>query len=129
MSSIRMFPDSIINRLMIHTVTLRKRVKIPIANDRWGDQDDTFTDYTIKCVFHPWRRGEDILFEMKGVGEVGDARGWFKKEYIVDDVTIIVANEDEIIHEGDYYEIKQLYPYIDGTGNKMFEARLEKVRE
>ena len=128
MSTIKMFPDSIINRLLIHTVILRKRTKTPITNDRWGDVDDTFVGYTIKCVFEPWRRGEDVIFEMKGVGEVGDARAWFKKEYIVDDVSIVVAKQDEVLYRDVFYEVRQLYPYVDGTNNNMFEARLEKVR-
>ena len=127
MSSIRMFPESIMNRLLIHTVTLRKRSKT-LIDGHWRDQEDTFSEYEVKCVFQPWRRGEDLLFELKGVGEVGDARAWFKKEYETEDGTISVALEDEVYYEGFYYEIKQLYPYIDGTGNKMYEARLEKVR-
>lgn len=127
MSSIRMFPDSVINRLLIHTVTLRKRTKV-LIDGRWGDYEDTFAEYTIKCIFEPWRRGEVGLFEMKGIGETGDARAWFKKEYIINDVSITIAKRDELLYLDKYYEIKQLFPYIDGTGNRLYEARLERVR-
>jgi hypothetical protein len=80
-------------------------------------------------MFQPWRRGEDIIFDLKGVGEIGDARAWFKKTYNTVTGDITVEKQDEVFYEGSYYEIKQLYPYIDGTGNKLYEARLERVRE
>lgn len=127
MSSLDLFPDSIIDSILIHTVTLRKRTTTPI-DDKWGDQVPTYTEYEITCIFEPWRRGEDILFELKGVGERGDARAWLKKEYETVDGTIVVAHEDELIWEGDNYAIKQLYPYKDGRDGRLYEARLEKIQ-
>ncbi len=128
MSSIRMFPDSIIRRMMIHTVTLRKRVKVE-QSDKWGDAETDFTEYEIKCVFEPWRRGEDLIFSPKGIGELGDARAWIMKEYETEDGPISVEKDDEITYEGDNYVVMQLFPYVDGTSGKMFEVRLEMVRE
>jgi len=98
MSSLRLFPDSIINRLLIHTATLRKKTKT-VIDDKWGDAEVTWTEYEIKCVFQPWRRGEDIISELKGIAEVGDARAWVKKEYETEDGTIIVEKADELMKE------------------------------
>jgi len=126
MSSLDLFPDSLIDAILIHTATLRKRT-LTIPNDKWGDGVPSFIEYEIPCFFEPWRRGEDILFELKGVGERGDARAWFKKIYETEDGDIVVAHEDEIVWEGNYYAIKQLYPYKDGGDGRMYEARLEKI--
>lgn len=128
MSTIRLFPDSIINRLLIHTVTLRKRTKTPIES-RWGDSEHTWVEYEIKCMFDHWRRGEELISELKGIADVGDARAWVKKEHETEDGTITAEKNDELVHEGEYFRIIQRLAMIDGTGGRMYELRLEKVRQ
>lgn len=128
MSSLRLFPDSIINRLLIHTVTLRKTTKT-VLSDKWGDTERTWIEYEIKCMFQPWRRGEDLISELKGIAEVGDAKAWVKKEYETKDGTITVEKEDEMLYEGKYYRVVQTFPYVDGTGARLYELRLEMIRE
>ena len=127
MSNLRLFPDSIIRRLMIHTATLRKKTRT-VLDDNFGDAEHTWTEYEIKCMFDHWRRGEELISELKGLADVSDARAWTMKEYETEDGNITPEKDDELVHEGEYYKITQRVPLIDGTGGRMYELRLERVR-
>jgi len=114
-------PDWMFKRLLRSRVQLVKITKdiIPPSSlnpsqyEEYGQTTTTGTTFTIKAEIQPIT-SQDIIDIPPGMLEIGDAIGFFQKEYLLEGSVYTIKSEDLIIAGGTTYEVQTITNFYQG---------------
>lgn len=114
-------PNWLYKRLLKNTVQLIKISETMISNtipvseyEEYGQTEITGSTFTIKAEIQPITE-KDIIPLAPGILEVGDAIGFFLKEYNLEGTVYTVDVDDLIIANGIEYEVQSITDYFQGN--------------
>jgi len=100
------------------TVTLKKVTKTEVDSE-YGLTSETVKEYSIKALINVLTE-YDLRYLLTGELNVGDARGYFMKEYTVGDETVSVEVGDRIVFKGTEYDVVSVTDHYGPYGDFMY---------
>jgi len=114
-------PNWMYKKLLKSTVQLVKITETMISNtipvseyEEYGQTEVTGSTFTIKAEIQPITE-KDLISLPPGMLEVGDAIGFFLKEYVLEGTTYTIEPEDLIIAGSITYEVQTVTDYFQGN--------------
>jgi len=113
-----------LRKFLDEDLTFKKRTEA-VASDVFGTKKVTYTEYPIKGLIRVITL-EDLRFLPPGVLEVGNARGFFYKEYETVDGIKKIEPADIIVKNGVEWKVERILPFPI-HGEELIEARLVRA--